>query len=145
MSISAAIAGVNATLTLLKGALDARDDFKIKSALIDLQSKCLELGGISMDLFEKNQTLLTSLVDTKSENEQLHRKIEENLKYRLKELTAGQYAYFSEANSETGEPAHYLCQPCKDAGVKSILRHLSDTLYGGMYKCPSKKEHDFFV
>jgi len=146
MTLTDAITSASATIGLLKTALAARDEAKIQAALMELQSKYGELGGMVIGLIEKSMSLQDSLVMANNENTQLKLQLAESIKYKLKEIATGAFAYFAEENNETGEPAHYLCQTCKDKGIKAVLRETAKNEWvPRTFNCPNVKEHSFYV
>lgn len=144
MSIADLITSAGATINLLKTAIAARDESKIEAALSELQTKYGDLGAMVIGLVEKSMSLQDSLVVSNNENAQLKLQLAESIKYKLREVATGKFAYFAEAIDEPSEPAHYICQPCKDAGIKSILR-LTKRGQSNVYICPENGRHGFSV
>lgn len=105
---------------LAKSALEARDDAKVQSALIDLNAKLHDLSLSALASVEKAGTLQTELAAAREEARRLQAVLDERASYALKELRAGACAYVS---TRDDVPQHFLCQPCYDKGVKAILRH----------------------
>ena len=147
MTIADLITSAGASITLLRTAIAARDESKIEAALSDLQTKYGDLGGMVIGLVEKSMSLQDALVMANHKNAELKLELAEQIKYKLKEVAPGKFAYFCEASNETGEPAHYLCQPCKDAGIKSVLHIFNANQYfPAHYECHiDKKSHSFYV
>lgn len=121
----------------LKGAkdigsalLEMRDFNQSASKIVDLNRFLLQAQE---SLFAHNTQLL-QLQNEHCEASQELRKLKEALaergRYSLVEITEGSYAYKSKvvqaesaaSSPVASEPEHYLCQPCYDKGVKSVLQ-----------------------
>lgn len=123
LDIASAISGATAMLGIAKGAIAARDDFKAQQALGDVQTKLLEITTAALALSQTNIALTDEIRLLKDEAHNSQMKARERERYLITELGTGTYAYKSQPAEEgTSEPLHYLCQPCYDKGVKTILR-----------------------
>jgi hypothetical protein len=146
--LTTALAGAKATFELLAGAIRARDSMKIDDATLQLRRQLFEMSDIAMSYIEKNAALASAnaqLVTANAEQAKAHAKLEaqllENQNYSLQPMGDGAFVYKYEPPVEGPQAvAHYLCQPCKDKGMKSVLRHEPSRLV-----CVEVKEHAIWL
>lgn len=143
IEIAGALTGAKTLLDMAKAALDARDDAKVRQALIDAQGQLLEAMSAALDIKTRASALFEQLEAAKGEVRELKAQIEDRARYALTEIRPGAHAYASKPAQEgQGEPAHYLCQPCYDKGVKSVLRSEPPREgRNGSYTCPAAQQH----
>jgi len=126
--INAAIGAATTAINILKTAVEARDDAKIKAAVIDISIRLLDVSTSADNLAAENGTLQGNLHSAQAELRELREKVTERDRYTLSKLgSLGEfYAYKLRAPAElsdrTDEVPHYVCQPCFDGGKKSVLR-----------------------
>jgi hypothetical protein len=120
IEISAAISAVNATVGLVKGAIDARDDAKAREALFEMQSKLSDMFAAHFALIDRHSALIQRVHELDGQLRELQEKLVLSSAYRLARLPSGQFAVVS--NEDRGQPEHYLCQTCFDSGKKSVLQ-----------------------
>ena len=97
-----------------------------------------KLGG----LLDAIIPLQTHIISLQAENEMLEKKLREKeewktetLKYELKELVSGVFAYKYKPDTNCSAPIHYLCSNCFDTKrQKSILQRQQDK-FGTYYIC----------
>ncbi len=134
-------ASITTAKDIAKTALNVRDSIvlaetvtKMNDQILKAQDALLALNG---DMFAMQQ-----------ENFRLHeemRKLKEASaergRYSLFELSDRVFVYRSNEGSDAAgtEPGHYVCQPCFDKGVKSVLR--KKNFWGAIsLECPVCKE-----
>lgn len=128
--INAAIGAATTAIHVLKAAVDARDDAKIKAAVADISIRLLDVATNANSLAAENGTLQSNLHSAQAELRELREKVAERDRYTLSKLgVLGEfYAYKLRASTELSdrkdEVPHYVCQPCFDSGKKSVL-HVS--------------------
>ena len=126
--ISAFVSSAGALTEIVKSVISARDSGISASVKADLTERLLQsqpqLSQVLGAIIEKD-----GLIQTLSERVRaLEAEQNEKARYRLAKLgTLGeQFAYqlrpVTELVERTDEPPHFLCQPCFDAGKKSVLR-----------------------
>ena len=146
LEISGALAGARATVEAIKLGIEARDDAKVKAALVDLQAKLVEAMSTALSLVEKNAALQAALSEAQREKADIQRKVEERASYTLHEIAPGTFVYASQPGSGgRQEPQHYLCQACYDKGTKSILRRIDQTTMGASWTCVQNSAHGFWI
>lgn len=137
MDVNALISSLTSIGTIGKALIDERDSQKLATLKSDLTNKIIEAQSQFMQLhstvIEQQRSILTL--------EQRIRELEaagaEKARYQLTKLgTDGEFfAYALRPESElpegTGEVAHFLCQPCFDAGKKVVLAGNGD----GYWRC----------
>lgn len=75
---------------------------------------------------------------------ELEAKEREGQRYQLVEMVpdTGAFAYrlrpAAELDERRDEPVHFLCQPCFDSGIKTVLQRAPS---GNAFSCPSVETH----
>lgn len=149
MDLAGAISGVGALLQIAEVAIKARDDAKAKQAIADVQIKLLDLSTAALAMAQTNISLTDEIRLLKEENQQLQMKASEREGYALAEISPGVYAYKSQpVEGREDSVPHYVCQPCYDKGVKSVLRYFNNkgdswTSPHKVWQCPVERSHEF--
>lgn len=138
IEIGAAISGIKALYDTARMAIDARDDAKLKAVMIEMQGKILDAMEAALDSKSQAIAIQNALHATQDELKEIKSKAAERNRYALTQMPGEgkQYAYASQPHQGgQNEPPHYLCQPCYDKGIKSVLQ--STEFYGGyQHECP---------
>lgn len=143
LEITTALSGVSGTLDLLKTAVAARDAAKIEAALQDMSSRLTEALMSGLASVETAKALQAKLVAAERKNAELEKQLADQAMYELHELRPGAFAYRSKPALDGREaPTHYLCQPCRDQGIKTLLRKDPAPWAGEPWTCPANKRHD---
>lgn len=129
---------------LAQAALDLRDFNAQAAAIANINGELLK----AQDQLFVHQSQLLQLQEQHFEAREELRKLKEaqseRQRYALFDLGNGQFVYRvnvapeQSGASEPGgaEPLHYLCQPCFDGGVKSVLQAVwTGTLMKGQHRC----------
>lgn len=138
MDVNALISSLTSIGTIGKALIDERDSQKLATLKSDLTNKIIEAQSQFMQLhstvIEQQRSILTL--------EQRIRDLEaagaEKARYQLTKLGTDRefFVYALRSESElpegTGEVAHFLCQPCFDAGKKVVLTGNGEGYWG----CP---------
>ena len=142
IEIGAALTSARALLNMATAAIEARDDAKLKAALIDLNSKLMDASLVALNTIEKSAELQAALHVAQREKADLQRQIDERSRYTLAKISENRdvFAYASHPAQEGGDvPLHYLCQLCYDKGIKAVLQ--GGDFYGtSTYDCPNCKQ-----
>ena len=141
MTFASAIGSARAALDLIKLAVAARDDVKVQAALIDANTRLLELSMAALALSEKITALQSELAATQRDKAQIEAKLNDRASYTLHEVRSGAFVYAPKDASSGEEPMHYLCQHCYDNGVKSILRSMDSPMLGRSLECAIDPRH----
>lgn len=142
LDIASAVASANAMLTLAKGAIAARDEFKAQQSISDAQGKLLEITTAALSLSQTNIALTDEIRALKDAAHELEVKARDRQGYALAEVCPGAHAYKSQPGEEGADiPLHYLCQPCYDKGVKAVLRFHQQDGWGKEWACPEESKH----
>jgi hypothetical protein len=147
MEILAALSGLKSALDLARLAIDARDDAKIKTALAEVSELYIAALTAAADSAKRFHDLQTEHLLLKDEQRDLRHRIEERSKYRLEAIGPGVFCYRADLDEASGEPAHFLCQPCYDRGIKAILRLMPRYTPDdqAVWSCPENGGHDLVV
>jgi len=139
IEITGALTAARALAELAKVAIDARDDAKAKGAIADLQSKLFDATSAALAMAEKASALQTALSEAQREKGEIEAKLSDRASYALHEIRPGAFVYAAKAGGDgaADRPAHYLCQPCYDKGIKAILRFApARPGANALYLCP---------
>ncbi|WP_175663082.1 hypothetical protein [Burkholderia ambifaria] len=143
-TVSAALGALKATIDLVQGAINARDQAKLADAkqllndrIIDVQNAALQLQEKQSSARDEIEALKDELRTTKAKLVELEDRNADRSKYKLKELAPANFAYSYVPESEDGTPTHYICQPCMDGMSKKYV--LKELIYWGVVnlKCPN--------
>ena len=135
LEISTAISSLSAAMGLAKGALEARDDAKVKEAIMDMASRLFSIHEAAAKLTAENQQLQAEIKQLKQEQVDRER-------YVLREVNAGIFALQYQPVSDDPTPSHYICQPCFSSGKKIVLRLQDSAQMGASLKCAHDRMHD---
>jgi hypothetical protein len=136
---TAAIGAVSAARELGKAALAVRDFNEVAPVIANLNDQLLKAQDA---LFQYSAHLLAMQQEQFETAEQL-RKLKEALaqrgRYSLFAIADRTFVYRVNVTQERSEmedplgpePLHYVCQPCFDKGVKSVLQ--KNRLYGSVF------------
>lgn len=143
MEIAAALSGIKGALELASAAVDARDSAKAKTAISDVTSRFMDAQIRLVEMTERLLLLQTQLATANQQLEEAKRRLAEREQYVLHEITRGTFAYRFQPSDAAGTqgsvPTHYLCQPCFDKGVKSVLNRIESAYMGLLQICPTCK------
>lgn len=127
MDISLLLTSISGSIELGNLLVNERDRHKAAAIQIDLTEKLIQaqvqVSQVLAAIIEKDG-LIQALTQR---NRELEASQTDRARYQLAKLgTVGDFfAYQLRTPSELGdrsdEPAHFLCQPCFDAGKKSVL------------------------
>ena len=140
IDIATALASIQTTVDLIKAGIEARDQGKVRAAVADLSARYADLSMAALALSEKLRAVDASLAQLERENRELRKQLEERLAYKLYEVKPGLFCYRFEPSADSEEPAHYLCQPCYDKGVKSVMRQVRFMGESERLNCPSGQQ-----
>lgn len=140
MDASLLVSSVSSALELGRLLVNERDRQKAAAIQTDLTDKLIQaqaqVSQVLGAIIEKDG-LIQSLVERVRE---LEAKQTERARYQLAKLgTVGDFFAYrlrpaTELVERSDEPAHFLCQPCFDAGKKSVLRLAGSTAHCSLCK-----------
>lgn len=128
--ISIAGTAISTAKDIGKAAMGLRDFSQVAAAMSQINDQLLKAQD---SLFAHNAQIMALQQENFEAREEL-RKLKEALaqraRYSLFELSSGVFVYRMNVTPQLGgptnpgspEPTHYVCQPCFDKGIKSILR-----------------------
>jgi hypothetical protein len=134
-AVGAITSSISAARDIAKGLSAIRDQALISERTAALMEQLLKAQE---GLLAHNTALLQiqqEHFEAREELRKLKEAASERGRYSLFEVSVGRFAYRVNVSpqqsgaSEPGsaEPLHYLCQPCFDKGVKSVLQSMSRT------------------
>lgn len=145
--ISIAVGALKTAKDIGQAALAFRDFNQTAAALTQINEQLLKAQD---GLFAHNAQLMElqqRYYDTVEELRKAKESLAERGRYRLFEISDRVFVYEANIGASNGdvgdpnsmEPLHYVCQPCFDKGVKSVLRK---HVYWGevSLECPICKE-----
>lgn len=135
--VTGAVTAIQAARKIGSAALQVRDFNKFAGTIAEINDQLLKAQE---SLFAHNADMLDLQQKYHEACEELRRLkavAADREGYVLRELAPGVFAYLSEGRPE---PQHYLCQPCFDKGVKSVLqdRHNAGPVYLHCTVCDAK-------
>lgn len=107
--------------------MEARDDAKLQSALLDMAERLLAFREAAEKLALENDKLKADLRDVRQQ-------LMDRENYGVHEVAPGFFALRYKVAAEDDTPLHYICQPCASLGRKVVLQQFPGTL-----KCPACK------
>lgn len=124
MEIAAALASLKAVVDIAQGAVNARDDTKAKEAVGNMSQKLLDLYVASFEREDLVKTLKSTIESLRAQVKDLEAQLVERALYQLTRLGQNGYAYLlvEDGAVQSADGPVYFCQPCRDKGIKSILR-----------------------
>jgi hypothetical protein len=138
IEITGALSAARALAEMAKAAIDARDDVKAKEAVANLQAKLFDATSAALAMAEKAASLQAALSQSEREKAEIKAKLDDRAAYSLHEVRAGAFVYAFQPVAGRTEPPHYLCQPCYDSGVKTVLRKSPN---GTHLQCAAEARH----
>jgi Zn finger protein HypA/HybF involved in hydrogenase expression len=139
--VGEAFAGLSAIKTafdIAKGLKDIDDATRRNAAVIELQEKILAAR-------EAQSALLNRVGELEEEVDRFETWDAEKLRYQLKELASGSFAYVLKPEAQGTEPPHQICAACYERRKKSILQRVPNNSarmalgIGTSYRCPECK------
>lgn len=143
MELATALSSARAALDLLQLGLNARDDAKVKAATADLNARISDITERAIGFQERNAALVEATSVQARRIAELEQAAMDRERYVLHELRPGAFAYtLRHVHQGPDHPAHHLCQPCYDKGVKAMLRYRNGPEWGnGTWLCPEQHGH----
>ncbi|RYE43833.1 MAG: hypothetical protein EOP24_26680 [Hyphomicrobiales bacterium] len=129
--LSTAITAISASVKMLMGAVDARDNALIQKAQYEVQEQLRETLTTSFSQLQtmnalelEAQTLRRQLVEADSREQKLIRELEERSAYRRAQPAPGKWAYVaSDQPDATTETTAYFCAACHAEGKHVVLQY----------------------
>lgn len=143
-----AIAPIASVMTALKSVkdltetiIDLRDRETFQQKRLELQSVVLDAQQSAFASQQERASLIDQVRGLEADIAALRAWDAERERYELRSPGTGAYAYAVKPGVESGEPAHWLCCTCFQAGKKSILQAAreQDRMSTKPWICPSCK------
>lgn len=141
--ITAALAAARSTFDLIKVAIAARDDAKLQAAVAEMSARLTDAILSALASAEKSASLQAALSACERDKAEAHAKLLDRTQYVLQELRPGTFVYAAESDDGRAKsPQHYVCQPCYDKGIKSVLQRAQN---GALLQCNTSNGHNLRV
>lgn len=135
-TISAALSSIDIASKFLKGHIEQIKDSAVRGKLQELLDSIIPLYSEVMSLQLSNGTYIQKIAELEKKLREIEDWKTETLKYQLKELASGVYAYEQKPESNSTEPRYYLCPNCFDTKQqKSIFQRVTQDGRGTHYAC----------
>ncbi|AFC86349.1 hypothetical protein [Frateuria aurantia] len=136
---SSTISTITGAKDLISAAVDMRDAAKQSAELVKANDLLLKAQQSLLTYTGQLMELQGKYLDACEELRKLREAEADRGRYTLFEVSPGAFAYRAYATprlSTAGEPLppepeHYVCQPCYDRGIKSVLQRFNH--YGSIY------------
>jgi len=133
-SIGTAFTAIDLIRKGLSAAIDVRDFNQAAAELSKLNEALLSAQAALLAQNSALFQLQSEKFETAEKLRKLEEAISEKARYELFDLGGGVFVYRANASPSTSgagdptstQPQHFLCQPCFDAGKKSVLRRWGD-------------------
>jgi len=139
-TLTAAIAAVKESVSLIKAAVSANNKKKLAAAANELEQRFLELRSASLTVQEQYLALNAKSAKITQKETELNAIVTDRSNYRLKKLPNGTTVYAYQPSVENRKELHYLCQPCFDDtknGIRKAILIPVETEYCGWWlQCP---------
>lgn len=129
VDISAAFVAIKETIGLLKVVNDAKNDFEIRNATSEIQSKLITLQSECFALGEMVRSYETEVIALKAKIAEFEDFKTQTEGYVLNQLESGSFVYTKSQVVGDSEVEVHLCPNCHSKRVKSILQPTGETAY----------------
>lgn len=121
--ISQTFTSLQSASQLAKALIGLRDSAMIDAKVIELRDLLIEAQGSTMQAQTEQSALIQEVRDLKKQIMDMENWDKEKQRYQLIEPWARCVVYPLKETSKGTEPAHYICEHCYQAGIKSILHN----------------------
>lgn len=135
-AITGAVTAFNAMRQIASAMIDVRDSNKLAGLQAELLKEITNAQQALIISHERSMTYLEERDALKARVVTLEKKAAERERYVLHEIRAGAFVYKLARGVSVSRPAHYLCQPCYDKGIKAVLERMDLHLIGPVQVCP---------
>jgi len=141
VEIIGAVQAARTAFGLVKTAIEARDDSKVKAALVDMGERLMDVTMAGTEAASKLSSATMELHELRQKLRDAEARQQERERYVLTEVAKGAYALRFQTREDDVTPAHYACQVCMDSGHRSVMQ--AGELFGvsPVLLCPRSKEH----
>ena len=136
-TLSTALAATKTLRDLVKS--EKPNIVAIRDATTALQDSLIDLQGTVLEGQQREATLADDKRRLANELSRLRDGQRDLLEYRLENVAPGAAVYVHQPSKGDPETAHWLCQPCADAGRKTVLQLAPSTKTFGLFICPRCK------
>lgn len=120
--IAGTVASLKAASDLAKGLVGIRDATMINDKVIELQRVILAAQSDAFAAQSELFSMAEKIRELEKQVAEVYAWQAEARRYKLTHLPPGAYVYILTAEAANGEPTHYICATCYEAGKKAILQ-----------------------
>lgn len=147
MDISTLVASVGHIKELADLLIGERDRQKLAAIKLELTEEALRAKAHLLEVSEATISKDAVIQALRQQIDEMHARQREKERYVLREISAGRGAFAyqlrpsGELAERSDEPPHFLCQPCFELGLKSVLRLEHFNNGSQALACPANQLH----
>ncbi len=141
IDIPVVLSNISTAITLAGGLIGIRDAQKLAAVQADLTERILKTQAHVADLLGvvTEKTMLAAQLQERVR--ELERQQLERARYELAEVSVGGHLAYrlkppGALTERTGEPPHFLCQPCFDTRDAKVVLNKGDSFGVPHFHCP---------
>lgn len=133
--IQSTISGLKTASDIARSLLELKSISDIQGKVIELQSSILAAQSSALAANSDQAAMAEEIRALKKELADVKAWEAEKLRYELKALESGVFAYALKSEASATEPPHWLCSRCYNEGRKSLLQSDGDQWGSTKYLC----------
>lgn len=133
--IQGAITGLKTAGDIAKGFLELKSISDVQGKVIELQSAILSAQSSALAAQGEQSSLVQRIRDLEEEITNVKAWETQKQRYKLASPFDGSMTYALQKSMSDGEPPHYICTNCYQAGKRSILQNRR-TPHFTVFTCP---------
>jgi hypothetical protein len=130
-AISGVLSSLGAAKDIAQTMIGLRDTAAFQGKLIEFQSKIIDAQNRAMTANDERTALLETIRKLEEKVADFEAWETEKQKYHLKEVDVGAFAYVLKPDTQTSEPAHWICTTCYGNKKKSLLQSIGSAAPSG--------------
>ncbi|MEK7810249.1 MAG: hypothetical protein AAB278_00335 [Pseudomonadota bacterium] len=136
--IQGAITGLKTAGDIAKGFLELKSIADVQGKVIELQSAILSAQSSALAAQGEQSSLVQRIRDLEDEITNVKAWGTQKIRYKLASPCDGSMVYALQKSMCDGEPPHYICTNCYQAGKRSILqiRQPTNSIQLTVFVCP---------
>jgi hypothetical protein len=136
-SIAAALGGLKSAGEIAKAILQLKSDTERQAKIIELQSVILAAQSSAISAQSDQYAMLEEVRSLKEEVAKVKAWETQKQRYQMVQPYTGATVYALKKAMSEGEPPHYICANCYQAGKRSILQNGQDKNGWTVLLCPN--------
>jgi hypothetical protein len=122
-SIAAVTTSLQTLTDMTKAFIGVRDAVITQDKVLQLQQAIMSAHSAALSAQTEQYTLLECVRELEKQISDIEAWDEEKVRYELKEVSSGAYAYVPRQDEASREPFHWLCATCFQDRAKSVLQY----------------------